>query len=70
MSLNGAWTDLSNGFKKVRLRWEEAREGWKDVVAHDFEANQWALLEQRVKAVLQAMDRMEPVLARARRECE
>lgn len=70
MSLNGAWTDLSSGFKKVRLRWEEAQEGWKDAVARDFEANQWAILEQRVKAVLQAMDRMEPVLARARRECE
>jgi hypothetical protein len=69
MSLNGAWTDLSNGLKTLRLRWEETRLGWNDPISRDFEANKWGPLESQVAAVLEAMDRLAPILARAQREC-
>ena len=42
MSMTSAAVDLSNALKTVDLAWEEVREGWKDAVSRDFEANQWA----------------------------
>lgn len=69
MSISTAAIDLSNAMKNVRLAWEEAREGWKDSVARDFEANQYDRLEGRVRGVLSAVDRIAPILAKALRDC-
>ena len=69
MSLTSAAIDLNNAFKEARLVWEEAREGWKDPVSRDFEAHRWQPLEDQVRGVLQAMDRLAPVLAKALRDC-
>jgi hypothetical protein len=69
MSLTSASIDLNNAFKAARLAWEEAKEGWKDPVSRDFEADRWEPLDSQVRGVLQAMDRLAPVLARALRDC-
>jgi hypothetical protein len=69
MSLTSAAVDLANALKTVDLAWEEARSAWKDVVARDFEENQWAPLEGRVRAVISSMDRLAPILAKAVRDC-
>jgi hypothetical protein len=68
MSLTSASMDLANAMKTTRLAWEEARLGWKDPVSRDFQAQQWEPLENHVRAVLQAMDRLAPVLAKALRD--
>src|SRR5262249_18725457 len=69
MSLSSAAVDLSNALKTVTLAWEEARQEWNDPVSRDFEANHWEPLESQVRAVLQAIDRLAPVLAKALRDC-
>ena len=69
MSLNAPAVELTNALKTVRLLWEEARAEWDDAVARDFEARWWAPLEGQVRAVVGAMDRLAPVLNRAREEC-
>lgn len=69
MSMSGPAIDLRNAYKTVSLAWDDAREVWQDKVRHDFENNQWAALENHVHAVLSAMDRLTPVLAKAVRDC-
>jgi hypothetical protein len=69
VSLTNASSELSNGLKTMRLLWEETLTGWKDSVRADFEARHWDPLEAQVRATIQALDRLAPVLARARHEC-
>jgi hypothetical protein len=69
MSLNSAAIDLNNALKTVGLVWEEARASWNDPISRDFEAQQYEPLETRTRAVIQAMDRVSPILAKALREC-
>jgi hypothetical protein len=38
-------------------------------VRADFEARHWDPLEAQVRATIQALDRLAPVLARARHDC-
>jgi hypothetical protein len=69
MSMTSAAVDLSNAVKTVTVAWEEAKEGWKDPVSRDFETERWQPLENHVRSVLQAIDRLAPVLAKALRDC-
>ena len=69
MQLTTSAMELNAALKTLRLLWEETRAGWSDAVSRDFEANHWATLETRVVAALRAMDRLAPVLMRAKREC-
>lgn len=69
MSLPGAATDLGQGWKTATVAWEDAQEGWNDPVSRDFEEHHWLPLRDQVLGVLQAMDRLAPVLARALRDC-
>jgi hypothetical protein len=67
--MTGPAVDLKNGIKTVTLAWEDARQVWKDPVSQSFEADTWEPLENHVRAVLQAMDRLTPILAKALRDC-
>ena len=69
MSLTSSAIDLTNALKTADLAWQEALVGWKDAVSRDFEANQWAPLEGQTRSVIQAMDRLAPILAKALRDC-
>ena len=69
MSMTSAAVDLSNALKTVDLAWAEVREGWKDSVSRDFETNQWQPVDFQTRAVIGAMDRLAPVLAKALRDC-
>jgi hypothetical protein len=69
MSVTSPAIDLSNALKIVRLAWEEAQTEWKDAVSRDFEANQWTPLDSHTRAVISALDRLAPILARAMRDC-
>ncbi len=69
MSLTGPAVDLGNALKTVHLAWEEAQKGWDDPVSRDFEANHIEILERQTRTVIQALDRLAPVLAQALRDC-
>ena len=69
MSVTSPAIDLSNALKIVRLAWEEAQTEWNDAVSRDFEANQWVPLDVHTRAVISALDRLAPILARAMRDC-
>jgi hypothetical protein len=69
MSLTSAAVDLANALESARVAWEQVRPGWNDPVRWDFEDNHWAPLDDQTRAVLQALDRLVPILATALRDC-
>jgi len=69
VSLTSSWIELNDALKTMRELWDETKQGWDDPVSRRFEETFWAPLETQTVAALRAMDRLAPVLARARREC-
>jgi hypothetical protein len=68
VSLTTASIGLADGIKTVGVLWEQAREGWDDPVARDFENSHWLPLKNQIEATLAALDRLAPILARAQQE--
>ena len=69
MELGTGWTQLNNSFKVLNSHWDGLKQEWRDQAQADFENRYWNPLEAQVKAVLRAMDRLAPHLAKAREEC-
>jgi hypothetical protein len=69
VSLTSAAGELGQGLKVVRAVWEDARAGWQDAVAADFDRQHWTPLADQVVATAEAIDRLAPILARLYREC-
>ncbi|MHB1426040.1 MAG: hypothetical protein ACYC3I_22995 [Gemmataceae bacterium] len=69
MSVTTASIGLADGLKTAGSLWEEARAGWDDPVSRAFEENYWLPLKSQVESTLAALDRLGPILARAREEC-
>jgi hypothetical protein len=69
MSLDAGGAELNAALKDLKRLWDDVRPGWNDPVSRDFEEHTWNALESQTIAVLRALDRLGPVLLRARREC-
>jgi len=69
MSLSTASISLADGLKTVSVLWEEARANWDDPVALSYENDHWLPLKNQIEATLGALERLGPILDRARREC-
>jgi hypothetical protein len=69
MELGTGWTQLNNSMKVLRAHWDGLKHDWRDQAQLDFENHYWNPLESQVNAVLRAMDRLAPHLAKAREEC-
>jgi hypothetical protein len=69
VSLNTSWIELNNALKALSEAWGETKSGWKDPVSRDFDEHHFEPLAAQVVATLRAMDRLTPVLEKARREC-
>jgi hypothetical protein len=69
MSLTAASIGLSDGLKTAANLYDEARAGWDDPVSEAFENNYWIPLKSQVEATLAALNRLGPILVRARQDC-
>lgn len=69
MNLTSAAIELSNALKTTTLAWDQAQEHWRDSVSQHFAENHWDPLEEQVRGVINAMDRLSPILAKAVRDC-
>ena len=69
MSLGSARTRLRGSLKELQIRWDEVRRSWDDVKSRDFEKQFLQPLEPRIRAAMTAMEKMEGILAGARRDC-
>jgi len=70
VNLNTAWTELNSSLKTLREHWQEAKAQWNDPVRDDFEEHYWVPLETQVRATLRGIERLNPVLAKVRQDCE
>lgn len=68
MSLNTAALDLNNALKSVHEAWEEIRPEWNDPVSHNLESECLDPLHHHALTVLQALERLSPVLQKALRD--
>lgn len=67
--LNAGQTKLSHAMRTLREKWADFEGHWKDRVRQEFEEKHLAELQERVRATLDAMDRLAEVIDRAERDC-
>lgn len=60
---------LHASFRTLQLAWQHTAEQWHDATRHEFEAMYLEPMEPEVKAAVDAIRRMDQVLAKAHREC-
>jgi hypothetical protein len=60
---------LQGTLKELRARWDEARAKWDDPMSREFEKRYLAPLEPSVRSAMSAMEKMDGILAQARRDC-
>jgi len=69
MSLATGRYQISSAMKTLRVRWDITCMSWRDAVRREFTERHWNTLEGQLPAVLDAIDRLDQLLARARQEC-
>ena len=69
MSITAARMRIKGELKDLKINWDRAGESWRDPVSAAFEAQQLKPLENRVRAAMSAMEKIESEIAKARREC-
>lgn len=61
---------LTKAMKELTLRWQDARNDWRDAVADEFEKKYIESLERDLRNALGAMDHIGVILQRIRHECQ
>ena len=69
MSLTTSRARLQGALKELRARWDEAKAKWDDPMSREFEKRYLAPLEPVVRNTVSAMEKMDAILAQARRDC-
>jgi len=62
-------TKLNYAIKTLRRHWDEVTPHWQDAVQTDFEAKHIDPLINQVSATVRAMNQLEEILQKMRREC-
>jgi hypothetical protein len=70
MSLSANKARLGEMTKDLLARWEETHEQWRDTKAADFEGKYLRELKSDVDKAMAAMNELEKVLAKMRKDCE
>lgn len=68
MSLASSRVKMMETLRELRLKWMDVRRDWDDAASHAFEREYLEPLEERVRAALLAIDRMENFAAIVERE--
>lgn len=69
MSVPSARAKLKDAYRVLIVAWTQTKEGWNDPVSHALEERHLIPLEGSIRTALGAMDTMNEVLERARRDC-
>jgi hypothetical protein len=69
VSVPVAKANLVDALKKLRQRWDRARDRWDDAAAVQFQRDYLDPLEQRVIAAAKSLDHVAELMATVRREC-
>jgi len=69
MSMGTSRTKLISAVKDLHIRWDRVKTRWNDPVSKEFEEEFLASLEGKVRGSVQAIEDMDALLRRARKEC-
>ena len=70
MSLNANKSRLTALTKNLSLRWVETREQWRDAKSDEFNERFMQELFPRVNKAVNAMEKLEEILKKVRKDCE
>ena len=70
MSLPSSRSKIQRLTKDLMVQWSRTQEHWNDPVSRRFETEYLIPLERAVAASSEAIDSMNEVVTRAKRECE
>jgi len=70
MSLSGNKSRLTALAKELSLRWHETREHWRDAKSEEFQRRFMQELSPRVNQAATAVEKLEEIFARIRKDCE
>ena len=69
MSIPGSRAKLKDAHRQLLVAWHRAQDTWDDPVSQALWRKQIEPMESTLRATLNAMDSMNEVLERVRREC-
>ena len=69
-NLNAGAAKLIDSLESLTAAWGDVTANWNDAASRKFEKDHLENLVPRVTAALDAIKRLEEVLARAQRDCE
>ncbi len=69
MSVSGSRAKLKDAHRQLLVAWQRSQETWDDPVSQSLWRKQIEPLETTLRSVLNAMDSINEVLERVRREC-
>ncbi len=70
MSTQGNASSLAQAARTLNLEWEKTKEHWRDAKSLEFEDHYLADLPGQVAAAINAMEEIEGLLKKVRRDCE
>ena len=70
MSSRASATNLIQAMKELSREWEQTKSYWRDVKSQEFEANYLSDLPQDIGGAASAMEEIENVLQKIRKDCE
>lgn len=70
MSLSGNKSRMAGLTKEIALRWADTKNHWRDARSAEFERRFMQELAPRVNQAATAIDKLEELFNRIRKECE
>jgi hypothetical protein len=70
MSLGGSKSLLNESTRELFARWEDAKQGWRDAKAQEFERDYLASLPQAVANATRIIEELDLVLAKIHADCD
>lgn len=70
MKLGASRSQLDDGLKTLRAKWEAVGEVWSDPIKVEFEEQLYVPLERQSSDVLRAIDQISALFGQIRSECE
>ena len=70
MTLSGTKSRLVTITKELATRWDETKNCWRDAKSQEFEQRYLTELFANVERSVTALERLDELLAKVRKECE
>jgi hypothetical protein len=70
MSTKGSASNLQEAMKNLSVAWQQVKEEWSDAKSMEFEEKYIESLPRDVSQAIEAMEEVDTLLKKVRRDCE